>query len=307
MATTLHTPPDQHSHATQHTSRHNVKRDSQSPWLGYGLGLRPDHYPAILAGNLPSQIDWFEIISENYMALGGQPRQILREIAAQYPVVAHGVSLSIGGMSKLDSRYLDALGQLADEINAPWVSDHLCFTEVDGVHLHDLLPMPFTEAALEHIARRVETVQKHIGRPLLLENVSSYLQYRDDEMPEWEFLTRLTEAADCGLLLDVNNVYVNAHNHHFDPETFIDSVPSERIWQIHLAGHSQQGNLKIDTHDDSVPEPVWSLFSHTLQKHGRISTMIERDDHIPPLEDLLTELDHAREIGAAVLGQSANG
>lgn len=259
---------------------------------GFGLGLRREHYAAILAD--APQVDWFEILTENYLVAGGAPLHWLERIRARYPLVMHGVSLSIGGTDPLDARYLRAVRRLARRIEPAWISDHLCWTGVDGTNLHDLMPLPYTEGALRHVARRVQQVQDALGQRILLENVSSYLSYAQAEMSEWEFLAELTRRADCDVLLDVNNVYVSARNHGFDPHRYIDAVPAARVRQIHLAGHRDLGHCLIDTHDAPVCEAVWRLFEYTLRRLGPVPSMIERDAHIPPLAALVEELDEAR-------------
>ena len=264
------------------------------PFLGFGLGLRPEHYLEVLEGRPP--VDWFEIISENYLVDGGKPLHYLDRIREHYPMVMHGVSLSIGGSDPLDPDYLAGLKRLAERVEPAWVSDHLCWTGIDGRNLHDLLPLPYTEEAIAHVAGRVGRVQDCLGRRILLENVSSYVTYTDSLVPEWEFLAAIAERADCFILLDVNNVYVSAHNHGFDPLAYLDGVPGERVRQIHLAGHSYNGPLIIDTHDHPVPDPVWDLYVEAIARLGPVSTMIERDDDIPPLEVLLGELAQARTL-----------
>jgi len=271
--------------------------------LGFGLGLRPDHYSAVLAG--APRVDWFEAVTENYLVAGGRPLHHLERIRATHPVALHGVSLSIGGSDPLDRDYLRKLRALSERVEPIWISDHLCWTGVDGLNLHDLLPLPYTEEALVHVAGRVRQVQDILGRRILLENVSSYVGFTASQMSEWEFLTRLTEAADCDLLLDVNNVYVSAVNHGFDPCAFIDGVPAARVRQLHLAGHRDHGSHIVDTHDAPVADPVWKLYEHTLRRLGPMTTMIERDDHIPPLAELVDELDHARELARNVLAAAA--
>ena len=272
----------------------------ERPFLGFGLGLRPEHYPSVLE-HRPA-VDWFEIISENYMVDGGKPLHFLDRIRAHYPMVMHGVSLSIGGCDPLDSDYLAALGRLADRVEPAWISDHLCWTGVDGRNLHELLPLPYTEEAIAHVAGRVRRVQDRLGRRILLENVSSYVTYTDSRISEWEFLSAVAEAADCYLLLDVNNVYVSAHNHGFDALAYLDGVPSERVRQIHLAGHRHNGSLIVDTHDHPVPDPVWTLYAEAIARLGPVSTMIERDDDIPPLDTLLAELAQARTVAESASG-----
>ncbi len=270
---------------------------------GFGLGLRPRHYTAILKSS--PRVDWFEALSENYMVPGGRPPYNLERIRARYPVVLHGVSLSIGSADALDRGYLNELKALAARVEPEWISDHLCWTGVDGRNLHDLMPLPYTEEALEHVARRVREVQDVLGRRILLENVSSYVAYQDSAMTEWAFLAALADEADCDILLDVNNVYVSAFNHGFDPVEFLDGVPRGRVRQIHLAGHDNSGDLIIDTHDAAVIDPVWNLYAETVRRFGPVPTMIERDAHIPPLGRLVRELDRARAVAASVLEKKA--
>lgn len=264
--------------------------------LGFGLGLRPDHYEDLLERR--PGLGFVEALTENYLIPGGRPLHYLDRVRAHYPVVLHGVSLSIGSTAPLDRGYLADLGRLARRIEPEWISDHLCWTGVDGVNLHDLMPLPYTEAALAHLVPRIQAVQESIGRRLVLENVSSYLSYADSEMTEWEFIAELSRRSDCLLLLDVNNVYVNSVNHGFDPDTFIRGVPAERVVQIHLAGHERQGDFIIDTHDSPVIEPVWALYQRTVRLLGPRSTMIERDANIPPLAELLDELQTAERLAS---------
>ena len=263
-------------------------------YLGFGLGLRIEHYNQILESK--PTVDWFEALSENYMIPGGKPLDYLTKIRANYPVVMHGVSLSIGSTAALDLDYLRDLKKLADRIQPAWISDHLCWTGVHGQNIHDLLPLPYTEEAAKHVAARVRQVQDFLGRQILLENVSSYASYIDSSMTEWEFITQIANEADCLLLLDVNNIYVSSFNHNFDAKAFIDGVPKNRIQQIHLAGHQNNGDYIIDTHDAPVIDPVWDLYAHAIKRFGAVSTMIERDDHIPALEVLMQELQVARDI-----------
>jgi uncharacterized protein (UPF0276 family) len=276
---------------------------STLPRLGFGLGLRTDHYEQIFAE--APRVDWFEAISENYMVGGGKPLRWLERVRERYPVVLHGVSLSIGSSDPLDSAYLIELKALAERIEPAWISDHLCWTGVAGRNLHDLLPLPHTEEAVHHVAGRVRQVQDFLGRRILLENVSTYAEFVQSAMPEWEFLSAVAEAADCLLLLDVNNIYVNSQNHGFDPLRYLDAVPARRVQQIHLAGHSRNGALLIDTHDHPVPEPVWALYAEALRRFGAVATMVERDDRIPPLQELVAELDRARGIAAQTLAAAA--
>ncbi|MEO8159449.1 MAG: DUF692 domain-containing protein [Betaproteobacteria bacterium] len=271
--------------------------------LGFGLGLRTDHYQSILETR--PHVDWFEALSENYLVPGGKPLNYLDRIRADYPVVLHGVSLSIGSTDALDYDYLQALKQLARRVEPAWVSDHLCWTGVAGKNLHDLFPIPYSEQALEHVAARVREVQDFLGRQILLENVSSYVTFRSSEMSEWEFLSEIARRADCHILLDVNNIYVSAFNHGFDALEFLNGIPVDRVRQFHLAGHSHCGTHIIDTHDADIVDPVWELYAVAVRRFGNVATMIERDDHIPPLPDLVNELDHARAISAHTLQAKA--
>jgi uncharacterized protein (UPF0276 family) len=273
-------------------------RPPEAPYLGVGVGLRSPHYPAILerAERDRLGVDWFEALSENYMVRGGRPLRMLDAVREHAPMVLHGVSLNIGSSDPLDEDYLRELDQLAARVDARWVSDHLCWTGVGGHNLHDLVPLPYTEAAVKHVAARVAQVQQRLGRRIALENVSSYLSFRADEMSEWEFLKQVAERADCGILLDVNNVFVSAHNHGFDAVEYLGAIPAERVFQIHLAGHSQSGPLLIDTHDHPVRDEVWQLYEWTIRQTGPVSTLIEWDDEIPPYERLVQEADRAREI-----------
>ena len=266
---------------------------------GFGLGLRPQHYETMLAE--PAPVDWLEILSENYLVDGGRPLYMLDQFAERWPLVMHGVSLNIGGSDPLDRDYLRALGRLAQRVHPHLVSDHLCWTRHRGIQFHDLLPLPQNDDTVRHVAARVRQVQEALGRTLLLENVSSYLRFSDDTLDEADFLCALVAESGCGLLLDVNNVFVNAHNHGFDAVAFLDRLPVHAVQQIHLAGHSldaQGSGLLIDTHDAPVNEQVWSLYSHAVRRFGAVPAMIERDDHIPPLAELLGELDIARKLAA---------
>ena len=271
--------------------------------LGFGLGLRQPHYTDILETR--PDVGWFEIISENYMEAGGQPLSILDRVREDYPIVMHGVAMSIGGSDPLNEDYLQKIKDLIARIEPEWYSDHLCWTGLNGTNMHDLLPLPYTVEAVNHVAERISRVQDFIGRRLTLENVSSYVSYDCSEMAEWEFLAEVTDRADCDILLDVNNVYVSAYNHEFDARAYIDAVPASRVRQIHLAGHDNNGTHIIDTHDHPVCEDVWDLYEYTVGKLGAVPTMIERDANIPPLPELLAELDRARKIEAAVLAKQA--
>jgi len=262
------------------------------PNLGMGLGLRSVHYPYILEHN--PDVDWFEIISENYMDSEGRPRYVLEQIAERYPIVMHGVSLSIGSTDPLNFEYLEKLKRLAEIVDARWISDHLCWTGVAGINAHDLLPIPLNEQTLAHVIERIRIVQDFLERPLVLENPSSYMTFTASTISEWEFLTRMAEEADCGLLLDVNNVYVSSFNHDYDPVDYIESVPHERIVQFHLAGHTNCGTHIIDTHDGQVINRVWDLYGRAHQLTGGVSTLLEWDAKIPTFPVLHAEVLKAR-------------
>ncbi len=267
--------------------------------LGFGLGLRPQHYSEILTTQ--PAIDWFEIISENYMVPGGNPLRMLDAITERYPVVMHGVALSIASTAPLDMEYLHALKKLERRANPKWISDHLCWTGVHGMSLHDLLPVPYTQEALKHVVSRIGQVQDFLGRRIAIENVSSYITYQQSEMEEWDFVREVADQADCWLILDVNNVFVSGTNHDFSTHAFIDQIPVDRVVQFHLAGHSEGEVGLIDTHDHAVCDEVWQLYARALKRFGSVSTMIERDDNIPPLSELVQELAIARRIAAKTL------
>ena len=269
------------------------------PSLGFGLGLRVEHYAEVLGGD--PVVDWFEALTENYLVPGGKPLFNLMQVRERFPVALHGVSLSIGSTAPLDLEYLAQVKALAAHVQPAWVSDHLCWTGVSGKNLHDLLPLPYTEEAVGHVASRVRTVQDILGRRILLENVSSYVTYRDSRLTEWEFLCAVAEQSDCLILLDVNNIYVSSVNHEFDPHDYLNAVPAERVQQIHLAGHENHGDYLIDTHDQPVPKPVWDLYAAAIKRFGMVTTMIERDANIPPLAVMESELNEARQIAARVL------
>jgi uncharacterized protein len=273
--------------------------------LGVGIGLRPTHYAELLRDPraVAAKIDWFEAISENYMVPGGRPPRVLEAVRSHFPIALHGVSLNIGSVDPLDEPYLDRLAELVSRFEPAWLSDHLCWTGVDGHQLHDLLPLPQTEAAVRHVSERVARVQDRLGRRIALENVSSYAVFRADQMPEWEFLAAIAERADCGILLDLNNVFVSAHNHGLDAEKYVDALPSARIFELHLAGPSQAGELLVDTHDSPVRDEVWALYERALRRHGPVSTLIEWDDRIPPLAELVAEAQRARAIRERVRGE----
>ncbi len=280
-----------------------MTHDPRHPALGYGLGLRVDHYEALLAGE--HAVDWLEIISENYMVDGGRPLDYLQRFRARWPLVMHGVSLSIGSCDPLDRRYLARLAALARQVEPAWISDHLCWTGVDGIQLHDLMPLPYTEEALAHVVSRVQQVQEVLGRRIALENVSSYVAFADAQMGEAEFLAEVARRADCLILLDINNVYVSARNHGFDARGYLEAIPRERVQQFHLAGHEDNGDLIVDTHDAPVIDPVWQLYADAVRRFGAVSTLIERDGNIPPLPVLLDELAQARAIATPILQAAA--
>lgn len=266
----------------------------------FGLGLRTDHYQAILADK--PAVDWFEILSENYMVPGGKPLAMLDAIRADYPVVMHGVSMSIGTPEGPTDDYLHDLKKLIDRVSPMWVSDHICWTGVHGKNMHDLFPLPYNEETIKLVVNNVRRVQDALGRRLVLENVSSYLQYSSDSMPEWEFVAAIAEQADSMILLDVNNIYVSSINHGFDAMDYLRGIPQGRVQQIHLAGHSDHGTHIVDTHDQAIADPVWDLYAQAIRRFGAVPSMIERDDNIPPLAELVAELDQARRICASACG-----
>lgn len=272
-------------------------------FAGFGLGMRKPHYQAFLDGTVP--VDFVEVISENFMVDGGQPRRILREVGERYPVALHGVSMSIGSADGLDPAYLDRLLQLVDEIEPLIVSDHLCWTRIGDFNSHDLLPLPYTEEALEVVATNVDQAQDRLGRTMLIENPSSYVEFDGATMSEWQFLDALCARTGCGLLLDINNVFVSAQNHDFDALAYLDGIPADRVCQVHLAGHSVGETMLIDTHDAPVCASVWDLYRSIIPKLGAVATMIERDDSIPPLAELLDELNLARRLGAGAERRAA--
>lgn len=271
----------------------------ERPFLGFGLGLRPEHYEEILLESPP--LDWLEIITENYLIEGGKPHYYLDKIRQNYPLVMHGVSLSIGSTDPLDFDYLKQVKRLAERIEPVWISDHLCWTGVTNLNMHDLLPLPYTMQAIDHAVNRIKEVQNFLDRRILIENVSSYLTYKQSEMQEWEFLTEIANRADCYILLDINNIFVSAINHGFNPLEYIKGVPNQRIYQIHLAGHTNHNHYLIDTHDAPIIQDVWELYRTALHHFGPVSTMIERDDHIPPLKELLLEVERARQIANEII------
>jgi len=268
------------------------------PRLGFGVGLRADHYDDILSG--PRRIDWFEAISENYIDSGGRPLHVLERVRRDYPVALHGVALSIGSADPLNRQYLCNLRTLVQRIEPVLVTDHLCWTGVEGRGLYDLLPLPYTEEALAHVVRRVRQVQDWLGRRILLENPSTYIQFRHSVFTEWDFLAAVAEAADCGILLDVNNVYVSAYNHGFDPVRYLDAIPPARVGQMHLAGFTDMGTYLFDTHNTPVSEPVWRLYAYAIERFGMVSTLVEWDADIPGFERVCAEAEHARSIAEEI-------
>ena len=264
------------------------------PNLGVGLGLRTVHYAHVIEER--PAVDWFEILSENYMQTAGRPLYFLDAVAERYPVVMHGVSLSIGSTDRLDREYLSELRALRDRTRARWVSDHLCWTGVAGTNTHDLLPLPYTEETLRHVASRVKEVQDFLGAPLALENPSTYVEYAGETMREWDFLARLAEEADCAILLDVNNVFVSAYNHGFDPRTYLDAVPFDRVVQLHVAGHTHHGTHIIDSHIGPVVDEVWQLLSVAYGRSGDVSVLLEWDAEIPSFEETHAEALRARQF-----------
>ena len=274
--------------------------------LGHGIGLRREHFAALLEDGVPTVpdgVDWFEIISENFMGIGGRPAAVLQRVRRDVPVVCHGVSMSLGSTDPLNVEYLDALRTLADRTEAAWVSDHLCWSSLGGHYGHDLWPMPLTEESLEHMVHRVAAVQDHLGRQILVENPSTYVAFAASCIDEGEFLAALCERADCGLLLDVNNVYVSAANHGFDANAYIDGLPPGRIGQIHLAGHQDRGSYLFDSHDAPVIDPVWALYRRVLLRTGPVSTLVEWDENVPPITDVIGQSQKARTIEREVCGR----
>jgi uncharacterized protein (UPF0276 family) len=265
-------------------------------YLGHGIGLRPVHYEAVLDGR--PRVDWLEVISENFMVPGGNPRRVLRRARERYPIAMHGVSMSLGSTDPLDGRYLADLASLASEIEPAWISDHLCWSSFGGHTAHDLWPLPYTEEAIVHVAARIAQVQDRLGRQILVENVSTYLSFRHSSLSECEFLVEVAERADCGILLDVNNVHVSARNNGFDPCAFLDAIPFRRVGQVHLAGHADEGTHFLDTHDRPVCRPVWDLYRMVVRRMGPVSTLVEWDEDIPPLARLVEESHRAGKVEA---------
>lgn len=264
------------------------------PYLGFGLGLRPAYYQDLLTDQF--LVDWLEIMTEDFLVLGGNNLFYLDQVVEKYPVAMHGVSLSIGSSDPIDLSYLSQVKKLAKRIKPAWISDHLCWTGINKINSHDLLPLPYTQEALTHIVNRVKQVQDFLDQPIMLENVSSYVEFKNSELTEWDFLSEIAQQSGCFILLDINNIYVSGFNHGFDPHTYIDAIPKEKVKQFHLAGHSNYQTHIVDTHDNEIIPPVWELYRYALNKFGKVTTMIERDDNIPPLSELLIELNHARKI-----------
>jgi len=272
--------------------------DSAWPRLGFGVGLRAEHYGDVLAGR--AQADWFAAITENYMDTGGRPLHVLETVRRDGPVALHGVALSIGSTDPLDVAYVRRLKALVDRIDPALVTDHVCWTGVDGRSLYDLLPLPYTEEALAHVADRVRRVQEVLGRRILLENASTYIEYRCSQMPEWEFMAELSRRADCGILLDVNNVYVSCTNHGLDAATYIDSIPRDRVGQIHVAGFTDMGGWLFDTHSGPACEEVWRLYARAVERFGPVSTLFEWDESVPSFEEVRAQAEHARAIAGRI-------
>ena len=267
---------------------------SDFPMLGYGVGLRRQHYSHVLETH--PKVDWFEVISENFMVAGGRALEVLEGVRADYPIVMHGVSMSIGSTDPLNRDYLRQLREMARRFEPAWISDHLCWTGVAGRNLHDLIPLPYTEEAIRHVVARIRTVQDTLERPILIENVSSYMAFADSAMPEWEFISTIANEADCGILLDINNIFVSAFNHRFDANDYIDAMPAERVVQYHLAGHSDHGTYLLDTHDHPVRDEVWALYQRAARRFGAVSALVEWDDNIPEFAELADIADRARDL-----------
>lgn len=287
----------------------DFKTKHKIPDLGVGIGARAKHY-AGLFGDAPASsnpqktLDWVEVISENFMVDGGRPLRNLDRLIENYRVIPHGVSMSIGATSDLDTSYLTRLKAVVARIEPPWFSDHLCWTGAGGVEIHDLLPLPHTKETIAHVSERIRRVQDFVGVPFAIENVSSYLAYKDSEMPEWEMLAEIAEKADCGILFDCNNIYVSGFNHGFDPNDYVDAMPKGRVVQMHLAGHTNKGAYLLDTHSDHVCDPVWDLYRRALARFGGVSTLIEWDEDIPELDVVVAEAVKAKSVRAQVLDTS---
>lgn len=263
----------------------------ESERLGVGVGLRIPHYSHILAQK--PVVDWFEVISEGYMVDGGRPLEVLDRILEQYRVVLHGVALYPGSPGRPDSSYLKRLRDLVRRTNTPWISDHLCWGSVDGTYSHDLLPLPYTMDCVQHVARNLRETADTVERPIVVENLSSYVEFKDSVMTEWEFLSEVVESADCGILLDVNNIYVSSVNHGFDPIEYLENIPHERVVQIHIAGHSRMERFIIDTHDRPVADPVWKIYQKAMALCGPKATLLEWDARLPGFEEVASEAGKA--------------
>jgi uncharacterized protein len=270
----------------------------------FGLGLRKPHYRDFIEGETAVPVDFVEVISENFMVDGGRPLHVLERVRERHPVALHGVSMSLGSADGLRDDYLRRLRSLADAVDPLFISDHLSWSRIERFNSHDLLPLPYTQEALDAVSANIHHAQDTLGRTLLIENPSSYVSFPGD-MTEWEFLDAVCTRTGCGLLLDVNNIYVSASNHGFDAQAYLSGIPAARVRQIHLAGHSQGRDLLIDTHDKPVPDPVWALYASALERLGPVATMIERDGDIPPLSSLLAELGSARDIAQGKLRRAA--
>jgi uncharacterized protein len=268
------------------------------PLLGYGVGLRTAHYRDVLESN--PRVDWFEVITENFMAPGGRPLHVLEQVRERYPIVFHGVSMSLGSTDTLNTNYLRRLATMARRFQPAWVSDHLCWTGVGGRNLHDLVPLPHTGETVRHVARRIRQVQETLERTILIENISSYFRYRQSEMSEAQFLSAVAEEADCAILLDINNIFVNSYNHRFDAEAYLEALDPRRIAQFHLAGHQDHGSYLLDSHDRPIRSEVWSLYQRAVARFGQVSALIEWDDAIPSLDELIAIADEARHRGQSV-------
>jgi uncharacterized protein (UPF0276 family) len=275
----------------------------QRTQLGHGVGLRTQHYARVLEGELQGA-DWAEVITENFLGVGGRPRRVLEQLRRSLPVALHGVNLSIGGTDPLRADYLQELRSLADALEPVWISDHLCWGTYGGHYAHELLPLPYTEESLRHVVGRVTEVQERLGRQILLENVSAYVEFQGSQMKEWEFLAEVARQADCGILLDVNNIWVNARNHDFKPADFLAAIPGDRVGQIHLAGHTDKGHFILDSHIGPVPDPVWGLYEDALRRFGQVSTLVEWDEEVPSWETLTEEPRRAAAIEARVLAEA---
>ncbi len=269
------------------------------PRIGHGIGLRPQHWNRILEEK--TQVDWFEIISENFMGREGSSLRTLEKIRQNYPIACHGVSLSIGSADPIDPEYMKQLKALVDRVSPLWVSDHLCWTSINQLHSHDLLPLPQTQAVVKHLVEKIDQVQNYLGRSILLENVSSYVSFKESDMKEWDFITEVARRSGCGILLDINNIYVNAFNHKFETKEYLAGIPKEYVAQFHLAGHTDRKTFLFDTHSARMTEPVWDLYKLAVEKFGNVPTLVEWDDEIPQLDVLLDERRRAMEIEKNVL------